>query len=167
MIVKKTFAAMIVPSITPTWRYAARENSSPAPHAARATSPVPMTASATWLPCPTVKAEEVVDDPCQRDPGNAQRDRLPLVEVRCIAIDEPQSGVEVVEDDHEREARQPRRIRLPLEPVERLGHLGRSEPVLLRVVEPAAVNAPELACDARLGVLLRLGARRARSRRTK
>ena len=38
---------MIVPSITPTWRYAARgAKSSPAPQAAMATSPTPITASA-------------------------------------------------------------------------------------------------------------------------
>ena len=105
-------------------------------------------------PLPDGAAEDVVDDPGERDPGDAERDRLPLVEICGVAVHEPQPGIEVVEDDHEREAREPRRVRLPLEPVERLRHLGRREAVLLRVVEPAAVDAPELAGDARLRVLL-------------
>ena len=90
-------------------------------------------------------------------PAEAERDRLPLREVGGVAVDEPEARVEVVEDDHEREAREPGRVRLPLEPVEWLGHLGRGEPVLLRVVEPAAVDAPELARDAGVGVLGRFG----------
>ncbi len=101
-------------------------------------------------------AENVVDDPCERDSGDAQSDRLPLVEIGRVPIHQSQARVEVVEDDHQREAREPRRVRLPLEPVERLGHLGRREAVLLRVVEAAAVDAPELAGDARLRVLLPL-----------
>ncbi len=98
-------------------------------------------------------AKDVVDDPGQRHPTDAERDRLPLVERRDRGIDEADVRVEVVEDDHEREAREPRRVRLPLEPVQRLGHLRRGEPVLLRVVEAAAVHAPELTCDSRICVL--------------
>ena len=98
-------------------------------------------------------AEHVVDDPRERDPGDAQRDRLPLLEVRRVPVDEPDARVEVVEDDHEREAGEPGGVRLPLEPVERLGHLHGREPVLLRVVEAASVHPPELACDARVRVL--------------
>ena len=41
MITKKTFAAMIVPSIAPTWRYGARAaKSSPAANADTATSAI-------------------------------------------------------------------------------------------------------------------------------
>ena len=105
---------------------------------------------------PDRAAEHVVDDPRERDPDDAQRDRLPVVDVRDRRVDEADAGVEVVEDDEEREAREPGRVRLPLEPVERLRHLGWCEPVLLRVVEAAAVDAPELARDAGVGVLLTL-----------
>ena len=154
MITKKTFAAMIVPSITPTWRYAARgAKSSPAPQAASATSPVPTTASAAWLRCPTVLTEDVVDDPRERDPADAERDRLPLVEIGDARVHQADARVEVVEDDEQRESGEPRRVRLPLEPVQRLRHLGGRKAVLLRVVEATAVDAPELACDSRFGVL--------------
>ena len=47
---------MIVPTIAPTWRYAARaENSSLAPQAASARSAIPIAVSAAWLLAPTVR----------------------------------------------------------------------------------------------------------------
>src|SRR4029079_14034271 len=90
-------------------------------------------------------AERVVDEPGEDDPGETDADRLPVREVGDGGIDEPGVRVEVVEDDEQGETREPGRVRLPLEPVEGLGHLGRREPVLLRVVETAPVDAPELA----------------------
>ena len=157
MITKKTFAAMIVPSITPTWRYAARgAKSSPAPQAASGDEPRADDRERDLAPLPDRATEHVVDDPSERDPGDAERDRLPLVEVGRVRDPRAAARVEVVEDDHQREAREPRRVRLPLEPVERLGHLGRREAVLLRVVEAAAVDAPELAGDTGVRVLLPL-----------
>ena len=117
-------------------------------------------------------AEHVVDDPREREPGHRERDRRPVGEVGGVGIDQPHAGVEVVEDDHQREPGEPGRVRLPLEPVQRLGHLGGREAVLLRVVEAAAVDAPELAGDARVGVLASSSAgaargRAGRSRRTR
>ena len=58
----------------------------------------------------------------------------------------------VVDDDEQREPGEPGRVRLPLEPVERLGQLGRGDPELLDPVEAAAVDLPDLAADAALGV---------------
>ena len=102
-------------------------------------------------------AEDVVDDPAEREAADREDDRLPRVQVGDRRVHEPHVGVEVVEDDEQCESREPRRVGLPLEPVERLGHLGRREAVLLRVVEAAAVDAPELARDPglRVGLVLR------------
>ena len=98
-------------------------------------------------------AEEVVDDPGECDAGDAEGDGLSGREIGDGRIDEARLRVRVVEDDEEGEAREPGRVRLPLEPVQRLGHLRRGEPVLLGVVEAAAVDAPELPGDACGGVL--------------
>ncbi len=97
-------------------------------------------------------AEDVVDDPGDCETADGQRDRLPRGEIRDGRVDEPELGVEVVEDDEQREPGEPGRVRLPLEPVQRLGHLARRKAVLLRVVEPAAVYPPELARDSVLRV---------------
>ena len=100
---------MIVPSITPTWRYAARgAKSSPAPQAATATSPVADHRERGLTPLSNGAAEDVVDDPGERDATDAQRDRLPLLQVGDARIHEPDARIEVVEDDEEREARRAR-----------------------------------------------------------
>src|SRR5512146_2982289 len=70
------------------------------------------------------------------------RDALSRREVGDALVDQEGGCVREVDDDEEREAGEPGRVRLPLEPVEGLRHLRRREPVLLRVVEPAAVDAP-------------------------
>ena len=50
MITKKTFATMIVPSIAPTWMYAARAlNSWLQPQAATVVSAITATARTSWL----------------------------------------------------------------------------------------------------------------------
>ena len=102
---------------------------------------------------PDGPAEDVVDDPRERDPADAERDRLPLVEIGDARVDQADARIEVVQDDEERESREPRRVRLPLEPVQRLRHLGGRKAVLLRVVEATAVDTPELACDSSFDVL--------------
>jgi hypothetical protein len=105
------------------------------------------------LPAAERSAEDVVDDPGGRKQADARADRLPLAQGRDVPVDEIRLRVRVVEDDEEREAREPGGVRLPLEPVERLGEpLGR-DPVLLDVVEAAAVHRPVLATDSAVFVL--------------
>ena len=67
-----------------------------------------------------------------------------------MRIDEVELGVDVVEQDEEREAGDPRPVRLPFEPVQRRRQLGRSELVLFRAIEAAAVDRPELAREPRI-----------------
>ena len=119
---------MIVPSITPTWRYAARgaKSSSGSPgrqrDERRADRPRARPGSAA-----DGAAEDVVRRPTRaRSRATLSTIACHVVEVGDAGIDEPDVRVEVVEDDEQREAREPRRVRLPLEPVQRLGHLGRA-----------------------------------------
>ena len=54
---------------------------------------------------PDGPAEDVVDDPRERDPADAERDRLPLVEIGDARVHQADARVEVVEDDEQRESR--------------------------------------------------------------
>ena len=142
---------MIVPSIAPTWRKAARDaKSSPAANAENVTSTA--TATATSAVVAEEAAGGVVREPREREPRGRDRDGLPRAQVGDGRIDEPRVRIEPVEDDEQGEAGEPRRVRLPLEPVQVLGQLRRRDLVLLRVVEAAAVHAPVLARDAALCV---------------
>src|SRR6188474_500075 len=82
MITKKTFATMIVPSIPPTWTYAARgENSSEERHAdhdrpARPERPAGRDEVRVGI--------EVVEDDEQRKAGEPRRVRLPLEPVQDL-----------------------------------------------------------------------------------
>ena len=98
-------------------------------------------------------AQHVVHEPSEHEAADAQRHGLPGGEVGDLWVSETNVGVEVVENDEESEPGEPGCVRLPFEPVQWLGHLGRREPVLLRVVEAAAVHAPELARDTGVRVL--------------
>ena len=69
-------------------------------------------------------------------------------ERRHRRVDHHRLGPQPVDDDQERRAREPRGVGLPLEPVQPLREPRRGDRVLLGVVEPAAVDGPELAGDA-------------------
>ena len=81
MMLKKTFPAMIVPSIAPTWRNAARGWKSWAqPHAASAVSTTSSAQSTTPV-ADEQAAEDVVDDPGDDEEPDADPDRLPRGQV--------------------------------------------------------------------------------------
>ena len=97
-------------------------------------------------------AEAVVDEPRCDEQRHADRDRLPRPQVGDRFVDQIRVRVHVVEDDQESEAREPGRVGLPLEPVQRLGQRPWHQPVLLHLVEAAAVDLPRFAADPALGV---------------
>ncbi len=92
-------------------------------------------------------AEQVVDDPADRQGEHAERHRLPRGEVEHRAIDEIELRVRPVVHAQKREAGEEGRIRLPFEPGEVLRHVARRDHVFLHVVEAAAVHLPGLAAD--------------------
>ena len=97
-------------------------------------------------------AEGVVDEPCEHEPADRDRDRLPGGQVGDSGIDEEARRVREVDDDEEREPGEPGGVGLPLEPVEPVRQALGRDAELLDPVEAAAVDLPDLAADTSCGV---------------
>ena len=158
MMTKNTFHAMIVPIIAPTCRYIARPaNTCDSPHATSGEEHDHHQAERALA----VEAQRACT--AGRRTSSRRRATRPLIAIACHGAMSAtlrsimyRSRVRVVHDDEQREPRHPRPVRLPLEPVQRLGKRRRRDAELLRVIEAAAVDRPQLAAHACVGVLLAL-----------
>jgi hypothetical protein len=101
---------------------------------------------------PEQAAEDLVHEPASNEHADADPDRRRRADVGHAPVDQVDVGFDVVEDDEKREPAEPGRVGLPLEPEQPLGEPLGDEPVLLDVVEAAAVDLPGLAGDSALGV---------------
>ena len=90
-------------------------------------------------------AQRVVDQPAADQEGRGNRDRSARGERGDRWIDQVDARAQPVHQYQHEHAGHPGAVGLPLEPVQRLGQLGRCDPELLRAVEAAAVHRPDLA----------------------
>ena len=87
-------------------------------------------------------AQEIVDDPPQRQRHDSDRRRLPGLERHHRGIDQKERRLAIIDPAEQRKAAHPGPVGLPFVPDEMLGQRGGREQVLPHFIEAAAVHLP-------------------------
>ena len=98
-------------------------------------------------------AQCVIGDPATDNAADAERDRLPWLEIENLGVDHIETGTSVINDGQQREPRQPGGVGFPFEPCQLVRHARRRDQIFHHVVETAAMHLPGLAMGA-IGQLL-------------